>query len=455
MEHLKDFTQIAVLDTNVLVDDFRATLKFPNTLVVIPRVVIGELDGLKNSKDGNKRAVVRKASNLIDQITEEFEDEEIEVMPLETEGSYLVIEGNYQHEFDTVEPDKPDNRIISVAVAYATMNPEAKITLYSNDTDVRIEARSVKRMLKLYNLRAKKYKMIDTGLDEINTGVVNLLQPTKVLLETRKNQKFDIELPYVNGEHVFMVDEMNFDHQVLATYNSVHKRLETIHDWKIGESVWGAGDGAVRPRDARQNFLMNDIMDKTKYINFILSRVAGAGKNYITTACILNLLKEEEYDRYILIKPMVEIGDQLGLLPGTKEEKMGPWFESFKDTMFELTNDGFELPAELEGKIELDVVTHMRGRSIPRTIIHLDECQNYSVEAVKTMLTRAGEDTKIILSGDLSQIDNPRLDSENNGLRVWAERARHKDYGFEHSTYILLESNFRSELSAWASSFYE
>jgi PhoH-like ATPase len=415
---------------------------------------VSELDGLKNNKDGNKRAVVRKASWLLDGITEEFEDEEM--MPLETKGSYLIIEGNYQYEFECFEPEKPDNRIISVAIGYAKKHPESKVTLYSNDVNVRIEARSAKRQLKLSNLKAQRYKMIDTGLAEINTGVVNLQMPTKVLVETRKNQFYNIELPYMNNEHVFMVDEMNFDHQVLATYNSIHKRLEVIHDWKKDTPIWVAGGEAVRPRDARQNFLMNDITDKEKYINFILSRVAGAGKNYITTACILNLLKQGEYDRYILIKPMVEIGDELGLLPGTKEEKMGPWFESFKDTMFELTADGYDLPADLEGKIELDVVTHMRGRSIPRTIIHLDECQNYSAEAVKTMLTRAGEDSKIILSGDLSQIDNPRLDSENNGLRVWAERARALDgTGFDKSTYILLESNFRSELSAWASSFYE
>lgn len=448
-----NFKQIAVLDTNVLVDDYKAILKHPDTLVVVPRVVISELDGLKNNKDGNKRAVVRKASWLLDGITEEFEDEE--VMPLETKGSYLVIEGNYQYEFDCVEPDKPDNRIISVAIGYAKNNPDAKVTLYSNDVNVRIEARSAKRQLKMKNLKAKQYKVINTGLSDINTGVQNLLLPTKVLLETRSNQKYNIELPYMNGEHVFMVDEMNFDHQVLATYNSVHKCLETIHDWKKNDAVWIAGGEAVRPQDARQNFLMNDIMNKDKYVNFILSRVAGAGKNYVTTACVLNLLKNEDYDRYILIKPMVEIGDELGLLPGTKEEKMSPWFESFKDTMFELTADGYDLPEDLNGRIELDVVTHMRGRSIPRTIIHIDECQNLTEHAVKTILTRAGKDTKIILSGDLSQIDNPRLDSENNGLRIWAERSRNLDTGFQHSSYILLESNFRSELSAWASSFYE
>jgi PhoH-like ATPase len=96
----------------------------------------------------------------------------------------------------------------------------------------------------------------------------------------------------------------------------------------------------------------------------------------------------------------------------------------------------------------------MRGRSIPRAIVVIDEAQNFSPHAIKTLLTRAGTDTKYILCGDLTQIDNPRLDAYNNGLRVWAERSRSKDNSYVDGTYIMLESNFRSELSAWASSFY-
>jgi PhoH-like ATPase len=448
-----NFERVAVLDTNVLVDDYKAILKFPNTLVVLPRVVIAELDGLKNNKDGSKRAVVRKASWLLDEITEEFEDEE--VMPLETDGSYLIIEGKYQQEFECIDPEKPDNRIISVAVGYAKNYPDSKVTLYSNDVNVRVEGRSVKRQLQLPNLTAKRYKMIDKGLHEISTGVVSHYFGANELATARKRGHMEIELPYMNGEHVFMIDEMNPDHLVLAQYNSIHKRLEVLPDYKKGEAVWGSGSDAVRPRDARQTFLVHDMLNTDKHIHFVLSRVAGAGKNFITTACALKLLKDNEYDRLMIIKPMVET-EEMGFLPGTKEEKIGPWFDSFKDTMFELTADGqVSLGEEIEGRIELDVSTHMRGRSIPRTIIVIDEAQNFSAENIKTLLTRAGENTKIILTGDLSQIDNPRLDSENNGLRVWAERSRHPEDGFEKSTYILLDSNFRSDLSAWASSFYE
>jgi PhoH-like ATPase len=446
-----DFKQVVVLDTNVLVDDYKAILKFEDSLVVIPRVVIEELDGLKNNRDGNKRAVVRRASWLLDEITEEFADEEL--MPLETKGSYLKIEGNYRNQFESYEPEKPDNRIISVAVGYAKEGHN--VILYSNDVNVRVTARSVAREQKI-NLKSARYKMIDTSLREISTGVQNLFFSAETLIKTRSRGHLEIELPYMNGEHIFMIDEANASHIILGQYDSVHKKIVMLPDYKTGTPIWRAGDDNVIPRDARQTFLAHDMLNKEKYIHFVLSRVAGAGKNYITTACALRLLKDGEYDRFMMIKPMIESeGQGTGYLPGTKEEKLAPWFDSFKDTMFELTNDGQTLPSELEGRIELDVVTHMRGRSIPRTIMVIDECQNFSAEAIKTLLTRAGEDTKIVLTGDLSQIDNPRLDSENNGLRVWAERARHPELGFDRSTYILLDSNFRSDLSAWASSFYE
>lgn len=448
-----EFKNIAVLDTNVLVDDYKAPLKYPDTLVVIPQVTIDELDGLKNSKDGSKRAMVRKASWVLDEITELNADEEI--MALDTKGSYLKIESEYHNEFDALEPQKPDNMIISAAVGHAKANPKSTVTMYSNDVNVRVIARAVSRKLKLKNLKAERYSVVDTGLQDVATGVSNLFFPTSTINSVRNVGVLDVDVALPNNEHVFMVDENNIDNKLLATYDAVHKKLRTIRDWKKGEAIWGAGDDAVRPQDARQNFLMNDLMAEDKDVHFILSKVAGAGKNFVTTACALNLLKQGRYDRYILIKPMVEIGDELGLLPGTKEEKMAPWFESFNDTFTELTNDQQSLPFDIDGRIELDVVTHMRGRSMPNVIIHLDEVQNMTEHTVKTVLTRAGKNVKVILSGDLSQIDNPRLDSENNGLRIWAERSRNIETGFPSSTYIMLESNFRSDLSAWASSFYE
>lgn len=460
------FSQVAVLDTNVLIDNPRAILSFPDTLVVIPLTVLEELDKLKDDKDARVRRMARYASNLIDSIAEENEDEEI--YRLEN-GSYLVVEVKFQGEFDTDEPSKPDNKIISVAVGYAKKYAEDGIitTLYSNDTNVRNMTRAIAR--KVFSgkstkdhlpLKTKHFALIDNSLEDIDSGVRDIITSEKNVSTLRVNGKLEMELDYINGEHIILRAETNLDNAVLATYDAVHKRLVALPDYKKGEPIWRIGQndyGAenVRPRDARQTFLAHDILDTSKNLHFVLSRVAGAGKNYIVTACALNLLKRGEYDRLIIIKPMYEVdGEKTGFLPGTKEEKIAPWFESFNDTMYELTA-GRGLDTELGSMVEMDIVTHMRGRSIPRTIMIIDEAQNFSEDALKTLLTRAGEGSKFILMGDLSQIDNPRLDSSNCGLRIWAERARRKEVGYEKSTYILLDSNYRSDLSAWASSFYE
>lgn len=452
--------KVAVLDTNVLIDNPKALFGFPDSLVVIPSVVIDELDNLKNSKDGNVRRMARIAANFIDQITENYEEQDIEDMPLDN-GGLLRIDGDYSVGFNTLEPTKPDNIIIATALRYASKAVYSEVTMYSNDTNVRNKTRVLARAQEVkQKLKARKYNIIDSSLHDIDSGVSDYLIGDEDVFDLRRSGFLSADLPYINGEHILVRSNVNPDkNTALAQWDKVQKRIVLLPDYKK-KSLWQIGAGKegstpVHPRDSRQTFLAHDILNTDKSLHFVLSRVAGAGKNFITTACALNLLKMGYYDRLIIIKPMISVeGSDTGYLPGTKEEKMAPWFESFNDTITELTNDR-GLTQDLEAKIELDIVTHMRGRSIPRTILIIDEAQNFSEEAIKTLITRAGEGSKIIIMGDLSQIDNPRLDAGNTGLRVWAERARHNESGYDGSTYILLDSNFRSELSAWASSFYE
>lgn len=457
-----DKRDVVVIDTNVLIDNPRALFAFPDAMLVIPSIVIDELDNLKDSKKVEVRRHSRIASNYIDAITEEYEESDTEFMYLEN-GGILTIDGDYSVCFETREPDKPDNIIISSAIRYAKNDAYDSVTMYSNDTNVRNKTRVQARNLKLkYKVKARHYAVIDQSLEDISSGVSNVIVPDSVITAFRKDNTISIDLSYVSGEHIFLQGESNPDkNQALGIWNKAMRKVEAIVDFKKGEPIWSIGGGkegatAVRPRDSRQNFLANDLLDKDKNLHFVLSRVAGAGKNYITTACALSLLKDGLYDRLIMIKPMISVeGSDTGYLPGTKEEKMAPWFESFNDTMTELTNDNQMNISDIEARIELDIVTHMRGRSIPNTIMILDEAQNFSESAIKTLITRAGENAKIIIMGDLSQIDNPRLDSSNCGLRIWAERARNQETGYDKSTYVLLDSNFRSELSSWASGFYE
>jgi PhoH-like ATPase len=455
-------TTVVVLDTNVLIDNPRAIFGFPNDLVIIPAIVVDELDNLKDSVRREVRGKSRAASNFIDELTEANEESNEDYMYLEN-GGVLKIDEEYSNEIKTHQPDKPDNIIISTAIRYAKLSQFITVTMYSNDTNVRNKIRTHARANGLkQKVKARKYMLIDNSLHEIDSGVKDVILSDEDIKSCRDKKYIPMDLPFVSGEHILLKAESNPDgNQILAQWNATMNRVVPIRDFKKGEPIWRIGGGKpgatdVRPIDSRQSFLANDLLNTSKNLHFVLSRVAGAGKNYIATACALNLLQKGAYDKLIVIKPMISVeGSDTGYLPGTKEEKMAPWFESFNDTMFELTNDSQSLPNELDTKIELDIITHMRGRSIPNVIMIIDEAQNFSDDALKTLMTRAGKNAKIILMGDLSQIDNPRLDSSNCGLRVWAERARNPENGFEDSTYILLDSNFRSKLSAWASSFYE
>ena len=459
--------KVVVIDTNCLIDNPRAIFSFPDSLVVIPSIVIDELDHLKVSKDGNVRRLSRIAANLIDEITEEYEESDSEIMKLEN-GGLLLIDSNYDIDFHTVQPEKPDNIIIATALTYAKKEEYEEVVMYSNDTNVRNLTRVHSRSLGLkHKVKARRYKKIDKSLHDIETGVQDLFVDESEILQLRREGYISMDLPYLNGEHLIVRSVDNPEkNTALAQWDGILKRVVNLPDykkqslWQIGGDGYGAtsyGATSVHPKDNRQTFLAHDLLNTDKSLHFVLSRKAGAGKNFVATVCALNLLKMGYYDRLIMIKPMISVdGADIGYLPGSKEDKLSPFFESFNDIVTELTNDR-GLPEYLEHKIELDVITHMRGRSIPRTIMIIDECQNLSEQAVKTLLTRGGEGSKFILMGDLSQIDNFRLDSENNGLRVWADRARgfSGGNGYDSSTYILLDNNFRSDLSNWASSFYE
>lgn len=454
---MEKFDEVIVVDTNVLIHNPYMIYDYPGSLIVIPNIVIEELDGLKNSSDGNKRMMVRRASNLIKDVMIHNLDKKFMEFG---EGSYLTVAFSHPIHLPSELPNKPDNLIISVALDYANIverNEEInadRVVMLTNDINFQIIAMAC---AKEYNLPLKieEYAVVDKSLFDIDSGVKEIESTAEKMAKARQDGYYIHNGDYINGDHIEIVEKGNPKHKILAQYDATQDRHVLLPDYKCGKPIWKVtGIDPVRPKDARQAFFAADILDTNKSLHFGLSKVAGAGKNFIATACALNLLEKGEYDRFIIIKPIVAVGGkELGYFPGSKEEKIKPWFDSFDDIMYELTGDGQGLTEDLEARIELDVMTQMRGRSIPRTIIQIDESQNIPEQDLKTILTRAGEDSKVILTGDLSQIDNVRLDPGTSGLRVWSDRARGNSY-FKGSTYVFLEGNYRSELSKWASQFY-
>jgi PhoH-like ATPase len=194
-------------------------------------------------------------------------------------------------------------------------------------------------------------------------------------------------------------------------------------------------------------------MDRNVDLVTLIGR-AGTGKSLIVLATALELvLGRKEYDKFIIYRPIQPVGNDIGYLPGTMEEKLAPWFSAIMDNfeMLFTTKHGGDWKRELEmyqkkGRIEMEAITYIRGRSIPNAIILVDEAQNLSKEDVKTILTRAGEGTKIILTGDIEQIDNSLLDATSNGLTHVIEKFK----GSELAGHITFTQGERSKLASKA-----
>jgi PhoH-like ATPase len=209
----------------------------------------------------------------------------------------------------------------------------------------------------------------------------------------------------------------------------------------------------ISGRNKEQNFAIDLIMDKNVDLVTLIGR-AGTGKSLIVLATALELvLGRKEYDKFIIYRPIQPVGNDIGYLPGTMEEKLAPWFSAIMDN-FEMlfsTKHGGDWKRELEmyqkkGRIEMEAITYIRGRSIPNAIILVDEAQNLSKEDVKTILTRAGEGTKIILTGDIEQIDNSLLDATSNGLTHVIEKFKDS----ELAGHVTFTQGERSKLASKA-----
>jgi PhoH-like ATPase len=209
----------------------------------------------------------------------------------------------------------------------------------------------------------------------------------------------------------------------------------------------------IHSRNKEQSFAIDLIMDKSVDLVTLIGK-AGTGKSLIVLATALELvINRKEYDKFIIYRPIQPVGNDIGFLPGTMEEKLGPWFQAIMDNMETLLQfkNGDNWRRELEhfqkkGLIEMEAITYIRGRSIPNAIILIDECQNLSKDDVKTILTRAGENTKIILTGDIEQIDNSALDATSNGLTYVIEKFKESDL----AGHITFTQGERSKLASKA-----
>ncbi|PLT34337.1 PhoH family protein [Bacillus sp. V5-8f] len=412
--------KIYVLDTNVLLQDPYSIFSFEENEVVIPAVVLEEVDSKKRYMDEIGRNA-RQVSKLIDSFREIGKLHE--KIPLHN-GGFLRIELNHRsfHELQEIFVEKTnDNRILAVAKNLAleeqTKENGRTVILVSKDTLVRVKADAI-------GLTAEDFlndRVVE--LDHIYSGLREFFVPKEVL--DRFYEKGSVlcteitKKPFYPNEFVLLKDELGGSSSAIAI---VDKSRTTIKKLVFDqEHIWG-----IKPRNVQQIMAMEILLRSDLPLVTLIGK-AGTGKTLLALAA--GLMQTEDlgqYKKLLVARPIVPVGKDIGYLPGEKEEKLRPWMQPIFDNLEYLfnTKKPGELDAILAGmsSIEVEALTYIRGRSIPDQFIIIDEAQNLTKHEVKTILTRVGDRSKIVLMGDPEQIDHPYLDEYNNGLTYVVEK---------------------------------
>jgi len=401
-----------VLDTSVLVADPACLFSFSEVDVVVPLTVIEELDGLKTRPDDVGRSA-RAALRTLEDLRVQHGGSLAEPVPVGDFGARIKIEINgvqthllLEHGLD---PTVPDNRIIGAALGQATSCPTVMV---SNDAALRIKAAHLGLQAAEHqpSRTTRTSRPIGWGLVEAPYEVIDCLYAagavtTEVIPEAAET-----------SENEFLVLRAGSQSALTQRVGSELVLLSpTIPE------AWG-----LRPRNKEQRFAIELLLDPQISVVALDGR-AGTGKTLLAIATGLEqVVEQRRYERVAVYRPLVPVGRaDVGFLPGGLDEKLDPWMSAIRDAVVALTdhgnsNDAGKLIEELtaRGQLSLESVTFLRGRSLQRQLIIVDEAQNLEPTTLKTILTRVGEGTKVIFTGDTSQIDAPYLGESNNALAV-------------------------------------
>lgn len=422
-----------VLDTNVMLHDPESIGKFERNNVVIPVTVIEELDTMKRlpgELGRNARAVFRYLDSLNKLGTGDLHNG-VKLSNGAVVRIQLDIKTDYKAAFSL---SVNDNKIIMAA--YLLFEQGQRVIFVSKDFAARVKAEAI-------GLEAVDYENLKYAYSDIYKGIRKLEIP-----------KHEIDLFYKDGflpvsgtdyhpnEYVVMTSPEHTS--AVGKYNVQKQQIEPL--LKVA-ALWG-----IKPRNVEQRCAIDLLLrDDIKLVTLIGQ--AGTGKTLLALACGLRKVFDEGiYTRILVSRPIVPLGRDIGYLPGTKEEKLFHWMQPIYDNLEILCDStGNERNETLNWvmeskKIEMEAVTYIRGRSLPKMFLIIDEAQNLTPHEIKTIVSRAGEGAKVILTGDPTQIDNPYLDRDSNGLSYTVGKfSSQKIYG-----HMFLEKTERSELAALA-----
>jgi len=443
--------KIYILDTNVLIHNPQSLFSFEENRVVIPIVVIEEIDQFKKGVDEKSRNA-RQIGRYLDSLRAGGSLQE----GVQMENGGIVQVTVNKDVTDTASKlfflDRNDNLIIGTALYFRDKYPDHEVTLVSKDANVRIKADAV-------GINAENYETDTIKFEELYTGWETMELEDSVFDEIN-GKKY---IPNSFGElypNQFVRFVKKSDPESIKTlrYLKSNNALYTLQSY-LGQEVFG-----IKARNYEQEMALDLLLDDT--IRLVsLSGIAGTGKTLLAMAAGLQkVVEESKYTRLVISRPISPLGKDLGYLPGSKSDKFNPWMQPIYDNMDILLSLHDDIKADnmkskrkpsLEdfldyGFLELEPLTYIRGRSLPDQFIIIDEAQNLTPHEMKTIITRAGENTKLVLTGDPYQIDIPYLDSSSNGLSVAVEKLKQEDI----VGHITLAKGERSQLADLAAKYF-
>ncbi len=432
--------KIFVIDTNVILHDPTSILRFEDNEIILPIVVIEELDRFKKQPEMTGRNA-REVSRTLDRLRQA--GHLTTGVKLANGGTLRVALGD-RETLKGLPPelsgDVADNSILAVGIQ-CKQKCQCPVIVVSKDTNLRIKADAL-------GLNAEDYETDKVDVEDLYTGTTEVLVNADQIEEFFQTGSLILDEEFLPNQDVTLVDNVNPSHTALAMVEGKSNKIIPL------VSLPKLGVSRIQPRNREQRFALNLLLqDSIKLVTLVGK--AGTGKTLLAIAAGLQKVADEKlYTRLLISRPVVPMGKDIGFLPGDINEKLTPWMQPLYDN-FDLifgTQDTHEKPGHWRrgheeliemGLLQIEPLTYIRGRTIPQQFLIIDEAQNLTPHEVKTIITRAGEGTKVVLTGDPDQIDNPYIDAASNGLTYLVERFKYEPL----AGHITLSKGERSSLA--------
>lgn len=426
-----------VVDTNVILFDALAIKKFRDADIHIPIVVIEEVDRFKRDLGENGRNA-RQFSRFID--TLRAKGSLAEGIAIEESRSRVFVNVDARQDGMPRELDeaKADNRILATALSLTKQFPQAEVELVTKDINLRIKA-------DVFGIEAKDYEPERVDMEEMYDGHLEVEVDPDVINNFYKDRIITRDtFGLMANQYVVMKDLSNPNHSAIGRFSEKDGGIVPL--LSPTDSIWG-----IHPRNVEQTFAMDCLLnDEIMFVSLVGK--AGTGKTLMALAAgLYKTLDEGRFQRLLVSRPIFPMGRDIGFLPGDVEQKLNPWMQPIFDNVEFLMGADKKAAGRAQelinqGMLNIEPLTYIRGRSIPNQYLIVDEAQNLTPHEIKTIVTRAGQGTKVVLTGDAYQIDNPYVDSATSGLTYSVERFK----GQRLAAHVTLSKGERSELAELA-----